>query len=150
MAKSKKPRKKYNPNKNLCQTPVTVRYSKEEGDRMKYRIYFHLGRLITDDCGAGDYLALEFRIRVGRELAKLFDGNDAIEMMDKGLSLLQTMKENRIITGKWKINDVLQNELRSVLSLVDDIQDQTTRKEQLPIFIAAEKQIEHSLFDNLP
>ena len=150
MAKSKKPRKKYNPNKNLCQTPVTLRYSKEEGDRMKYRVYFHLGRLNTDDCGAGDYLALNFRFKVGLGLIHLFDQPEAKDVILNGIKVLESVKENRIKTGSWRINKEIDDKLRMTCSLIDDVQDMTTRKEQLPVFIKAEKELEHALFDTLP
>ena len=150
MAKSKKPRKSYNPNKILTNSPVMIRYTKEEGDIMKFRIYFHLGRIITDEASTGDYLALKFRINVGKELSKLFEGNEVKTIMDDGINLIEQVKDRRLETGSWKIDLTLQDKLRYVLSIIDDIQDKTTRKEQLPIFIAVEKQLDHSLIDRLP
>lgn len=150
MSQSKKPRRKYNPNKYLTETPTLFRYSKAEGDAMKFRIYYHLGRMIEEDCDAGDYLAIKFRFKIGLGLVGLFNQPEATELLENGLAELERVKEQRVQTGIWKTTIETQNKLREALSLIDDIQDNTTRKEQLPVFIQAEKDIDFTLKETLP
>lgn len=150
MAKSTKPRKKYNPNKTTVNTPLTIRYSKQEGDSLKYRIYFHLHRLTTDDCDNGDWLALQFRLKIGVGLAKNFIEDNIAPTINEGLIILEEIKENRIANNTWRITNEQENKLRYLLSIIDDMQDNTTRKEQLPIFIQAQKEIDYNLRLTLP
>lgn len=147
---SKKPRKKYNPNKNQSDVPINIRYSKAEGDSLKYRIYYHLYRLTTQDCDAGDYLAIEFRLRIGCGLVELFDKGEPNKVIDEGFMLLKQIKQRRLEKGSWTITPNQEDRLRLVLSVIDDLQDATTRAEQLPVFIDAERKIEHQLRIDLP
>lgn len=151
MATSKKPRKKRNHNKTLTVTPLTVRYSKNEGNILKFRIYFHLHRIASSDANAGDWLAIKFRLEVGILLSDFFLEKEKIDsLIHDALTLLDKIKERRESNGTWQITTEAEFQLRFVLSIVDDIQDNTTRKEQLPAFISAQKKIDHSLFETLP
>lgn len=149
MAANKKPRKKYSPNKTVCNTPLVFRYSKEAGDGLKIRIYFHLHRFINNEADAGDYLALRFRLRVGLKLTKYFIEEDLKLLMEDALAVLEDIKLERIASGKWVITKPQEHTIRYALSFVDDMMDKSTRKEQLPIFLETEKEVDHSLYGKL-
>jgi len=150
MANSKKPRKRYNPNKLQTYTPSTIRYSKDEGDTMKFRIYYHIQRIGSEEADAGDFLALQFRFRIGLGLVGLFNELEAKEEIEEGLRILDTVKLARESTGSWQVGVKTQDQLRQVCALIDEIQDLTTRREQLPVFIQAQKSLDQSLCDRLP
>jgi len=150
MGKSKKPRKPYNPNKNITESPVLFRYSKAEADKLKLRYYFHLEHLLTEQACAGDYLSLDFRLKVGIGLCKLFEGSEASALIEKALKILEQIKLERIVKGSWTITQQTQKELRPALALIDDIHDQTTRAEQAKIYFEVEKKLEHHLYETLP
>jgi len=150
MAKSKKPRKPYNPNKTFTESPVLFRYSKAESDKLKLRYYFHLEHLLTEEACAGDYLSIDFRLKVGLELSKLFEGSEAQAVILDALKVLEQVKLERIVKGTWTITQTTQNELRPALALIDDIHDHTTRAEQAKIYYEVEKNLEHQLYETLP
>lgn len=149
MAKSKTPRKKYNPNKVQCATPIVFRYSKDKGDNLKFRVYFHLHRFVNSDADAGDYLAIKFRLQVGLKLTKYFIENELKLIMEDALAVLEDIKLERVVTDKWVVIEAQEHTIRYALSIVDDMMDKTTRKEQLPIFLETEKQVDHSMYTKL-
>lgn len=150
MALAKRPRKKYNPNKIQCNTPVVFRYTKEEGDALKFRVYFHLHQFQIGEGKAGDFLAIQFRLFVGEKLTKYFDDEALLNNMKEALHILKDIKLERMVSGKWTITEEQEQSIRYSLSLVDDMMDNSTRREQLPIFVSSEKQLDHSLTQTLP
>ncbi|MCK9234694.1 MAG: hypothetical protein M0R77_00100 [Gammaproteobacteria bacterium] len=150
MAKSKKPRKKHNPNKTTFNRPPLFRYSKEEGEMLKERIYFHLSRFEDRVANAGDYIAIRFRIEVGINLADHFENNEFKLLFHAALDTLTKVLTRRETSGKWAMGDNEIAELKYAISIVDEIQDKTTRVEQLPAFLKANENVDNSLFERLP
>lgn len=149
MAKSKKPRKKYNPNKVSTETPVLIRYSKAEGEALKIRIFFHLNRLLNEEADSGDWIALRFRIRIGTLLTQYFNESSIVSSLNHALDTMDAIKVRSMEINSWNITKEEDQILRNALVTIDEMLDQTTRKEQLPAFIKADKEVNHSLFDTL-
>lgn len=153
MANNKKPRKAYNPHKTQYKRPPCFRYTKEEGEELKTRVHMHLDCFAHQKATAGDYLALRFRIEVGLKLLTHFQYQDAVaswKVLKEGSDILDKVRERRDNLGRWAMGDPEVTHLRTCLFHVEEVQDKTTRVEQMPAFIEANKALDHALFTTHP
>ena len=153
MAKNKKPRKAYNPNKTLYKRPPCFRYTKEEGEELKTRAHMHLDAFAHQKATAGDYLAVRFRVEVGLKLLTHFHYEDAVAswmVLKEGSDILDKVRARRTTLGRWAMGDPEVTHLRTCLFHVEEVQDKTTRVEQMPAFVSVNANLEHSLFEQLP
>jgi len=150
MPSNKKPRKRYNPRKTTCGSSPMIRYSKAEGDALKMRIYYHLSRMSTNVGNGGDYNALIFRLRIGEGLLKHFENPDAQELVDRAIKIVDATLARREAYGAFALEDGGADVIREALAVIDDIHDQTTRIEQVPIYDQVYAALDHSLETRYP
>ncbi len=151
MANNKKPRKKHNPNKTAFNRPPCFRYSHEEGEELKRRVHMHLDAFAYGKAVAGDYLALRFRINVGLKLSEHFtEAFTLCAVLKEGSDILDKVRVRREKLGRWMMDEAEIITLRTCLFQVEEVQDKTTRVEQMPAFVSANANLEHALFEQLP
>ena len=151
MAKNKKPRKAYNPRKVLCDSSPMFRYSKEQADALKLRIYYHLSRAKTGVGNGADYNALMYRLRVGSGLLDHFTNPDAEELVTRAMVIVKPMLEQLEARGVFGFIKPADGELvHQALAVIDDIHDSTTRIEQLPIHDRVYNTQDHTIETRYP
>ncbi len=151
MANNKKPRKRYNPRKVLCDSSPMFRYSKEQADALKLRIYYHHSRANTGIGNGADYNALMYRLRVGNGLVEHFVNPDAEELITRALVIVKPMLEQLEASGVFGFASPKDGELvREALAVIDDIHDATTRIEQLPVHDRVYNSQDHTLETRYP
>ena len=60
-----------------------------------------------------------------------------------GLDILGKCHEHFVRENSWFLEPEEIDSIRQCLNIVDDLQDKTTRKEQLPVFIAAKHDVDN-------
>ena len=111
---------------------------------MKARIYAHLKNFKLDTATQEDWEAVLFRLKIGIGLGKKFEEDQVISTeMSAGLDILGKCHATFGKEGTWTMGKEDIDTLWTCLNIVDDLQDNTTRKEQLPVFIAAKHDVDN-------
>lgn len=140
MAQTKKPRKKYNPNKTAFNESPLIKIDKSQAEQLKLRVYISLDKFRDKTAHEGDFYALRFRIKCGLGLAMHF--NESLDhYFNSALALLDKVKERFVKNQQWMMGHPEIDQLKIALDIADQIQDKSTRKEQLPIFEAVYKEL---------
>lgn len=125
----------------LSKTPILIRHTEEESRRMKALPYLSLasfrGEILTVEKQPHgyDWRTLYFRALSCLELAtKHFNEESAVTVANDALLILISVKDRRLENGLWRMSPYEIDALHTCLLLVDQMQDLTTRKEQLIVW----------------
>ena len=140
MATSKKPRKKYNPHKLATATPVTIRYNNKDALKLQLAPQISLGEFKSGKGHAANWHTIWWRIHFGKQLAHLFDGGEHETYLDQALAIMDDVKDRAQEEPYfWTIEPSDANVVGQVLTLVDEMQESTTRRDQLTASLAVAK-----------
>lgn len=131
MAGNRKPRKKYVP-KYANRTPINFKVSAGDDLDLKLIPHSELEKLRTGEADAYTINTLAFRINFGYVMAgEVYDGHDARVVTLAGLDALRCVKARFDRTGKYGASGEEFKRLGDALNITDDMQDGSTRREQL-------------------
>jgi hypothetical protein len=118
----------------LTNTPVTIRHSEKHARILKLQPYICLETFVTRNSKVYDWNTVCTRLNVGFNLSVNHDLEEAIPVLKDGLETVLKINERFRRTGTWRADDREIAVMRQGLTLTDDIQDITTRREQLEAF----------------
>ena len=125
----------------LSKTPILIRHTPAEAHRMKALPYLSLAafrgdEIVGDQKPQGyDWRTLYFRALTCLEIAtKHFNEEVAVTVAKDTIAILDSVKDRRTETGIWRMSPYELDAVHTCLLLVDNMQDNTTRKEQLIVW----------------
>ena len=133
MAGNKRPTKKRNLNhrKVKTNTPVLFRYGKDDDNKLKFPPQISLEEF---NSGLGDlskWKTIYFRVQVGTQLINYFEKDSLDIRIEDGIDCLNDIYYHHQKTNKWEINSNQLSLMKSILCCIDNMQDGTTRNQQL-------------------
>lgn len=143
MASNKRPaRKAPGAKKSMhSKTPLTIRYSPSSDAMLKDYPRQSLG-VLSDAGSERAWNDVFFRVNIGVELAKLYIAQDvSAEFRGAIAALLAIELRSASASDQERAWSATQDEIASIdaaLDITDQIQDTTTRKEQLTIYLATQ------------
>ena len=129
MAGNKKPAKKYNSNKLKTNTPISIRYTEQEANKLKLPPLFSLMEFKTGKGVPAGRKTLEFRLHVGKELCLKHFQQSLVSDLDKAIAIVQGIK-----VDEATIHLVDCEFIGLLLVAIDEMQDMTTRRDQLDVY----------------
>ena len=139
MATNKKPSKKYRPKYPAGQAvlPSVVRYSKDDEIMLQLVPHQELERLRNGTADEKTWHTICIRLDWGLFMAiNHFDDDGAKEAIKKSLAALQSIKRRNKKTGKWGATGDEFNAIGFALNVIDEMQANTTRREQRDSLVA--------------
>lgn len=152
MAKAKKPKRKYNPNKTVKSNPflLPLPLSREELIKLKMPAHQSMQSLKEGKGTKTDLWNIAFRIRCGFEISKLVYSSDTINEFAEVNSIadrlvLRAYQEG--VEGWFPTPDEMQA-LSDGINVVDEINDTINRAVQLKAYKEAQR-IQTELLENV-
>ena len=139
MAKSTKPRKPHNPNKMLSKKPILIRYSSSQGYNNKLAPYMDLKAFSEGTGNKVNWCNLFFRLTVSKLSLKLIEHEGVEEVLTKGFDILESLIPELMSNVQIFLTQEQKEVITHCLEISDQIQDNTTSKDQLGIYIHAHK-----------
>lgn len=130
MAKNARPKKKYKP-KPVLALPKTIRHNAQADLALQLIPHSELEKFKTGDADEGTWHTVCFRLNWGYVMAgDHFDSVEAVILMEASLAAVRLIKERHQKTGKWGTTGKEFNVIGQALNLTDDMQMETTRRQQ--------------------
>lgn len=130
MGRNAKPKKKYKPKPELV-LPKIFRHSKQADLSLQLIPHSELEKFKTGDADEGTWHTVCFRLNWGYVMAgDHFDSVEAVILMEASLAAVRLIKERHQKTGKWGTTGKEFNVIGQALNLTDDMQMETTRRQQ--------------------
>ncbi|CAB5224454.1 hypothetical protein UFOVP393_83 [uncultured Caudovirales phage] len=132
MPANKKPRKKYRGPRMLPgEMPTTIRHSDESDTLLQMVPHVELDKFREGNADAYTVNTLAFRLGWGYVMAgEYFDTPEARKTMEDGLGAIRGVKERFGRTKKYGASQPEFQAIGVALSLTDEMQKMTTRREQ--------------------
>ena len=127
MATNKKPRKIY--------TPILFRYNKAGEMRLKLPPQISLEQFNKGEGCLAAWDTIFFRIHVGIFLSRYFKEESLSVNFQSAIDSLLVIKKRVSENNTWVMNSLEHDNIREVLNVIDVIQDNTTRKQQLEAYV---------------
>lgn len=142
MPGNKRPKKKFK--NTVCKlktnSPINIRYDKAGDLRLKLPPQVSLEQFKNNEGTMAAWTTLYFRIHVGIKLADKF--NDSILVyLNEAIDLLDSIKKNYVEKNTWVFTGEDIDTVRAVLTVIDEMQDNTTRRDQLEAYNAVYKDV---------
>ena len=133
MPVSKKPRKRYRPmtGDGFIKIPAVIRYRQQEETALQLVPHSELDKFRRGLADETTYHTLAFRLNWGYVMAGEFFDALAQEAMARGLDAIRSVRERHERLGKWGTTGPEFEAMGYALNLTDEMQQKTTRKEQL-------------------
>lgn len=149
MAGNKKPRKERKSagvrKTLLTATPIVIRQSKEENEKIRQRPWNSLCAFKTNKAILDDWVTLLYRLILGRQLTESHFENMGLAELVAGLTAVCDIYERHKTTSVWSLLPIEASIISDAIELVDQMQDKTTRKELLQAFLTADRNMEQHL-----
>lgn len=143
MPGNKRPKKKFK--NTVCKlktnSPINIRYDKAGDLRLKLPPQVSLEQFKNNEGTMAAWTTLYFRIHVGIKLADKFDTNSIMNHFNEAIDLLNNIKKNYVESNTWVFTGDDIDTLRAVLTVIDEMQDNTTRRDQLEAYNAVYKDV---------
>jgi hypothetical protein len=111
--------------------PITIRFSSDDARHLKMEPHTALEQM-AEGLGDGDsFNTILLRLNTGKILAERIFNDDAVLVMCAGLVAMIEVNARHCRMEKWGISPDEREAVGEALVLADDIQDGTTRREQL-------------------
>lgn len=123
------------------QSPVLFRFNKNQELKLKLEPHQCLQAFADGVPTTDNWNTLTFRINTGLALAETFFNEEAKDMLTRSVAILIGLQQRFSQEGRWSATEEEIHTLGAALTLTDQIQDQTTRKEQLTVYLKVEKQL---------
>ncbi len=115
-------------------TPITIAIPKHLMDSIKRIPRLSLESFKESRGSSTDWYNLTFRIKIALDLAKRYYTDEAsealVDVFEDCLNLYRNFKS----TSKWSITEEQYDSILMGLDAMDQIQDETTRRDQLEVF----------------
>lgn len=139
MAGTKKPTKKYNPNKvkvGLAKASIRLtpfdKLTSDEILGLKAPPNLSMKLLQAGQATATDWYNISLRIMAGLETSKVVYTEDTVKQFDEAVKTFNTLRERYVETGKWLLESKEEaDNLSSAIYAVDEMQDTVSRSIQL-------------------
>lgn len=139
MATNKKPNKKYKP-KPVLALPKVFRQTIDADNLLKMIPHQELARLRDGTADEGTWHTLVCRLDWGSFMSTdHFDDIDANDLIQEALVSMRSIKARFYRLNKWGVSALEFASIVDALNLIDDMQNQTTRREQDASFDAMMK-----------
>lgn len=136
---SKNKRKSAGTRKNLLsKSPLTIRQSGEDARLLKLRPFTYLEELRDNRGTSVGWTTLRYRIQVGLMLAERHFKDGPMEVITDAIKTVEDVLERFKLNGLWRAREMEIETIKDALVLTDHMQDHSTRREHLHIFIAVD------------
>lgn len=127
-------------------TPILFRFTEEQSERMKKVCHDSLDKFRRREATGTDWRNIAYRLNVGIRLTSLFQEVEAEKLLVTALNCVCEIKERwvRMQEVRWAGNETEIEMIDVGLHLVDDMQDNATRKELLGVHKDVEKFFQHA------
>lgn len=117
-------------------TPILFRYTESQATFLKNRPYLRLDQLYTGKGTEEAWADVYFRLNIGVQLAiKHFNSGDADKVLLDALNAHVEIRNRYFrMNKKWGIKEEEMNQIKEAFGLIDQIQDGTSRREQLVVY----------------
>jgi hypothetical protein len=123
----------------LLSTPLTT---ESEAGLLNIKPYLRLEEFIERNGSLQGWRDISFRLSVGLEFADIFFKEEEKEVLMLAVNAICDVKDRWSRTdNKWGISDEEIQYIRQGLEVTDGMQDLTTRKEQMQVYIKVDKLI---------
>ena len=130
MSRNAKPKKKYKPKFGIGLSKM-FRHSKQADVFLQLIPHSELEKFKTGDADEVTWNTVCFRLNWGYVMAgDHFDSVEAVILMEASLAAVRLIKERHEKTGKWGTTGKEFNVIGQALNLTDDMQMETTRRQQ--------------------
>jgi hypothetical protein len=144
MPGNKRPKKKFK--NTVCKlktnSPINIRYDKAGDLRLKLPPQISLEQFKNNEGTLAAWTTLYFRIHVGLKLADKFSNESIPIVFNEAIEILNINKNNYAVNKVWNFTGKDIDAIRSVLTTIDELQDNTTRRDQLEAY--------NSVYKNVP
>ncbi len=130
MPNTKRPKKKYKP-KSIGSLPKIFRHSKESDIALQLVPHQELEKFKSGEADEYTWNTVCFRLNWGYVMSgDHFDSDEARELMQASLAAIKSVKDRNERTGRWGTTGEEFNIIGQALNLTDEMQMNTTRKQQ--------------------